>query len=207
MSKEFKWTDELILKFVQYTLHDSPTFQGRYKDLEDFKASHSTDKIKWEAGTVVKDTWYNAEYTKQEDGSWIRSKTSPRFVITDNEIGVGLRYVPISKLLQRTKLFTTEDGVDIFEGDNFWYVTPPLRVFNDLCDSMSGGKYVAHSRVGDKFFSTKEKAEEYVLMNKPLLSVNDIVKNFRTRLSGSYDNTRLVQIAFTDLKELAKSKL
>jgi len=41
MSKDnFQWTDELILEFVRFTMADSPTFQGRYQDLEDFKASH-----------------------------------------------------------------------------------------------------------------------------------------------------------------------
>lgn len=45
----FKWTDELILEFAYYTYHKSPTFQGRYKDLEDFKASHtSTNEKDWE---------------------------------------------------------------------------------------------------------------------------------------------------------------
>ena len=43
MDKEFKWTDELALEFVNYSLKESPTMQGRYSDLEDFKKSKTKE--------------------------------------------------------------------------------------------------------------------------------------------------------------------
>lgn len=128
--------------------------------------------------------------------------------------GNGATLASIKPIPQRRKLFTTEDGVAIFEGDNFWYVTPPLRIFNDMCDSMTGGKYIAHSRVGDKFFSTKEKAEEYITLNKPLnLSMKEIascITNYvckgRPFGPATPDKSQAV-IDFEKLDNLIKSKL
>jgi len=87
----------------------------------------------------------------------------------------------------KQKLFTTEDGVDIFKGDKTYYV------FNDLtpeCNSgfkckwkVRGGFYqnyqVNQGNEYYKVFSTKEKAEEYILMNKPCLSINEIQSLFK----------------------------
>ncbi len=70
-------------------------------------------------------------------------------------------------------LFTTEDGIDIFEGDVFYFI--PLN-FNDV----GCGKLVA--RVGsvaecaEKRFSTKEKAEEYINLHKPQYSLHHMVR-------------------------------
>ena len=43
--KEFVWTDALVLEFAKFTYVDSPTMQGRYADLQQFKAS-KTNKPK-----------------------------------------------------------------------------------------------------------------------------------------------------------------
>lgn len=70
-------------------------------------------------------------------------------------------------------LLITEDGVDIFEGDEFYMYTTP---FNDK-NKTNVYKQVAnyhYNKCTQKTFSTKEAAEEYVLMNKPCLSINDI---------------------------------
>lgn len=72
--------------------------------------------------------------------------------------------------LQKIKqpLFTTEDGVDIFEGNNY------CAVFYDF-------KYLEQEVIKNYEldnatlrFSTKEKSEEYIIMNKPCLSINEI---------------------------------
>ena len=76
-------------------------------------------------------------------------------------------------------LFTTEDGVDIFEGDNLYSIDDRFnikkhRLFNARYDD----KTLLNNRVffnsEYKHFSTKEKAEEYILMNKPCLSYGEI---------------------------------
>ena len=86
------------------------------------------------------------------------------------------------------KLFTTEDGVDIFKNTKFWYIdnfiikTYITREFSEIESSY-------------KTFSTKEKAEEYILMNKPCLSINEVRKHLVYRIKVS------------KLKELVKKKL
>ena len=86
---------------------------------------------------------------------------------------------PSFERLQHYKepLFTTEDGVDIFKGDdlfllgtNTWLCTSISPVRDLKCHPFKG---VTGNEF--KYFSTKEKAEEYILMNKPCLSINDIL--------------------------------
>jgi len=68
----------------------------------------------------------------------------------------------------KTPLFTTEDGVDIFEGDKFCLVQISTLTI------LEKGRYKPNMK--DWIcFSTKEKAEEYILLNKPCLSVNEII--------------------------------
>jgi hypothetical protein len=70
-------------------------------------------------------------------------------------------------------LFTTEDGVEIRQGEKFYVVDGQY------------GKFKTHETIGGHFtkehkhrkrFSSKSLAEEYVLMNKPCLSVNDVLE-------------------------------
>lgn len=79
--------------------------------------------------------------------------------------------------VQSKPLFTTEDDVDIFKGDKFYYVKFKKnryslgKVFEVVtCDRPS----CIYEPQYEKYFSTKEKAEEYVLMNKPLLTLKDV---------------------------------
>ena len=89
-------------------------------------------------------------------------------------------------------LFTTEDGVDIYEGDYSY------GVHNSKFDIVKI-KHISTVYVGDNFieFSTKEKAEEYILLNKPCLSYNEVLK----AVSIKNKNT------FETLKILVKSKI
>lgn len=79
-------------------------------------------------------------------------------------------------------LFRTEDGIDIFNNVYFWYVTPVFTVYKDIVplkNTISNASYenlLAYSKGHHVKFSTKEKAEEYILLNKPQYSLNDILK-------------------------------
>ena len=103
---------------------------------------------------------------------------------------------------KREKLFTTEDGVDIFEGDVYFFVN--TRQFNSIKpytitmsapankeqvrrDAESNGLFVN--------FCGDQKAKEYIIMNKPCLSFNEA--------AGCVDGWETV----SNLKALAKSKI
>ena len=91
---------------------------------------------------------------------------------------------------EKEKLFVTADGYEIFKEDcpqDTYFVSPNFHI--TLYRSLGQGEILNQ----DKIFKDKAKAEEYVLMNAPKLSINDIYD----RYSGSK----------TDLKDLVKSRL
>ncbi len=100
-------------------------------------------------------------------------------------------------------LFTTEDGVEIRQGEEyFWIVIHPSgwNVWRNIAE-----KENASFQNNQKNFSSKELAEEYVLMNKPCLSVDDAMKilDYYTDGKKYWTNDE-----FNDsLVELAKSKI
>jgi hypothetical protein len=94
-------------------------------------------------------------------------------------------------------LFTTEDDVDIFEGDSFyninnkdWLLRNIIKI--NLLDYQTYYKNQIN-------FSTKEKAEEYIIMNKPILSINDLL-NYQSA-------TKQIFVPIKTLKDLVKQKL
>jgi len=82
----------------------------------------------------------------------------------------GVYFQNLSKAEKsKQPLFTTEDGVDIFEGDEVTWLSTD-------CLSIAGTRKADKNMyITFKYFSTKEKAEEYILMNKPCLSLNDVL--------------------------------
>jgi len=97
------------------------------------------------------------------------------------------------KLPKKTPLFTTEDGVEIFKGDKFSIVQV------DTFQKINECKHPVHYPHKWKTFSTPEKAEEYIINNKPCLSIVELQKWF-----SSYG----VQLTgLDDLRSIVKSKL
>lgn len=93
----------------------------------------------------------------------------------------------------KTKLFTTEDKVNIFEGDTFYWLDKGLNINNSGYSKLIG---TPHNTL---YFSTKEKAEGYIYRNKPCLSYDDIIK--------LRDRSENIQISKCDLMTLVKEKL
>lgn len=92
-------------------------------------------------------------------------------------------------------LFKTEDGVDVYRGDNYVYV----NIDNNY--SIHGNQANVHCGKKDehKYFSTRVMAQEWVLNNKPLLSLNDI--------DGILGDTSAMLVHGYKFKQLAESKL
>ncbi len=110
---EFVWTDELVVEFTSWSLKDAHTMQGRYADIEQFKASK-----------------------------------------------------------QRKPVFVTDNGVGIFNNDEYFFVDERYNVLSGYCSRFSGG------RKDYKYFSTRELAEAYVSEHKPRFSLYDIKKAY-----------------------------
>lgn len=95
----------------------------------------------------------------------------------------------------KTVLFITEDGKEIREEDRFWVVSNDYVYIFDTTDIVL--KSPNHKKGLYKYFSTREAAEEYMIMNKPCLSINDF-KNV-IKMPG-------IEV-IKPLKKLVKSKI
>lgn len=85
----------------------------------------------------------------------------------------GLEHITtIQKLPQ--PILTTSDGVEIYNWKDF----QPAIVFPDFSIKINAtGDYWVSAKAGypnSKIFSTRQVAEEYILNNRPLLSLNDV---------------------------------
>lgn len=101
-------------------------------------------------------------------------------------------------------LLISEDGVNIFEGDRIWYVLPYTYKINTCIASKNTiPKDHNSGNYGNKNFSTKEAAIEYVLMNKPCLSIKEICP-----IIGKFNNTTYIDLdkLTAELIKLSKTK-
>lgn len=121
----------------------------------------------------------------------------------EGEVWMMVKYSPsgFRNILNLEKykpiLFTTEDSVPVYANDKILYVDDNFEIdeYDVVDDGLAATKSCAHF----KYFSNKEKAEEFKLFNAPLLSLEEI-----KRYGGnvSYDNPY-----FKTLIQLAKDKL
>lgn len=98
-------------------------------------------------------------------------------------------------------ILITEDGVDIFEGDDYYYVSKEKL---NIVYVESSDKRFDSKKEGLLDFKYKSNAEEYILINKPLLSLNDLLSVWAT--DGLYDVYKESPM-FQNFKNLAKTKL
>lgn len=127
---------------------------------------------------------------------------------TNNPNGSRLHYNLNNLKKAKQPLFTTEDGVDIFEGNVVYYVEteeePELCfIVNEYTVLKYPGRFISDKSLHS--FSTKEKAEEYILMNKPVLSLNDIFKDVEEMRKGlkTFENSQLAK----RFKKLVQQKI
>jgi hypothetical protein len=152
--------------------------------------------IEYPVGTKVIDTFplENKIYEKLPDGKW-KLGSEEYFIIPDSRIGKGKRFQIVEE--DKKPLFKTEDGVDIFEGTEIiffhkeslgltkTFLTKIIATKNQIWDDGDDG-YLR--------FSNMESAEEYIILNKPCLSIKD-VEGF------------LIEGDIEELKQFVKSKI
>ncbi len=107
--------------------------------------------------------------------------------------GAGFNY-SLSILTKYTEqlLFKTEDGVDIYEGDDYWIVYDDYK--------LSTGCFKGHVDIlktmkttSNLYFSSKGRAEDYCHEHKPALSLNDIMEVIPLQ-RGSINYNRLYKL-------------
>jgi hypothetical protein len=123
------------------------------------------------------------------------------FINTEHYIGASINI--ISKTKQPS--FTTEDGVEIYEGNKLWFIDDDDWSMNERI-TKKGDTY---KNRGMFPFSNKQLAEEYLLLNKPCLSYYDVKSyiennNFYSATGLKYSEP--LYNKFKILQELVKSK-
>lgn len=114
-------------------------------------------------------------------------------------IGNGrIRLEKIEKV--KNPLFKSEDGFEIFEGDECYLVYTSSYKINKTV----ARKELLPIQSYQKFFSTLKPAEIYVLYNKPCISLNDVLK-FQGILITDNDYKEIIDIE--KLKEFIKTKI
>jgi hypothetical protein len=212
----FQWTDDLVSEYCLHHVLDKINQVEIPKTIEQFKAS----KAKPKEYEILERFKYGEVPC---DGDLAPIKSVRR--LSDNEVfsigidGVQSFYIECGKLwarcgnkgtlelseLQKAKqaLFTTIDGKDIYKGDEYFIVLTKVG-FGFEPYSYFGGKgsiEVANYQNDCKVFSTKEAAEEYILLNKPMLSIKDVEQCYT-----SPNPSPLYNEMYKNLIELAKSK-
>jgi len=97
----------------------------------------------------------------------------------------GNGHVSINKIEKaKTPLLITEDGIEIFEHVNLFYIQDSI-----ICSCYSDLGFYHDNRENTKFFSSKKKAEEYFLITEPCLSIKDIAP-----IIGECNNTTYIDL-------------
>lgn len=112
---------------------------------------------------------------------------------------------------RKTPLFKTEDGKDIYEGDEYWFVPDSLK--DAYINTASKTNFAGKS--GHKYFSTAELALEYILLNKPCFSISDVMLecekgSFHTRPHDRFDEDYWAiynSVLKEKLQQLAQQKI
>jgi len=98
------------------------------------------------------------------------------FLLQNNKIFINENFMKtsLSTLVKAQPLFTTEDGVDIYEGDTnvdvYYCNKNGFKLLHCCKKEILPGTFSENNL----YFKSKEKAEEYILFNKPCLSIKDV---------------------------------
>lgn len=87
------------------------------------------------------------------------------------------------EVVEKPVLFTTEDGVTIKEGDNYWFIwvkgkhIPNYQTFYHPYFVENAAKLDLDESWSEdaRFFSTKKAAKDFIIYHKPCLSIKEIL--------------------------------
>lgn len=207
--KEFQWTDELAEKWYKY--HIQACWGKSIKEvIKEFKSKYTPKKWKVESfyknrnnqdvinsiqrlsdgevftvgDQVISDQYYT--YTVKGDITRISYEPiSDTCIICTTYSGIGFCLSSFQKAPK--PLFITEDGVEVFENDRPWCLNTTEFRSKGTADLKLNAKY--HPAPNCKYFSTKEKMEEYKLNNKKQFSLNDVRAALDSDKSYQYHTT------------------
>jgi len=134
---------------------------------------------------------------KHKKLGWVaeeHNKSLYKIINLVNHIAIPIELIENSEDWEEIKGFilTTEDGVDLFDGNHYYVVNSKYEVVEDIIS-----KHITYKNKIVKRFAKKENAEEYVLMNQKLLSLQDLLSVLDTFGNFQYSD------AFMNFKQKA----
>mgnify|MGYP007068602990 CR=1 FL=1 len=217
--------DELWYYITKFPEFWEPVIEKDYEILEVITNNDKFIEKVYNQDATIEPYWKIYSIRRKKDGEifTIGDKVFGKYVnYTINKIGIvndkcmvsalydtnnpngSILYYNLNSLKKVKKpLFTTEDGVDIYDKETIVY---ELFTSNYLLNKLKYN-FTNHCRnytPNALIFSTREKAEEYILMNKPCLSLNDIIEEVNShRDTNNFQTSKIASW----LKELANLKI
>ncbi len=222
-NKEFIWTDELAFEFAQKWVRDRKIFEWAVREFKASKTAttsdyeillmgtppyiHPQDNHCDELNCAIHSVKYLPTGINFTVGDEITKGRITGFQIVNDKMAVGTfthgliplfaaQHVPKE---ERKPVFKTNgDNVDIFEGQTYCFV--------DTSNFTTGNFPATIQRketAGYIYFSTESAANDYVLMNKPCLSVKEIM-DFNPEIER---NPNLFSPALKAAIELVKQRI
>ena len=139
------------------------------KDKNIFKVKRLSDGVEFRLGDKAKDSRYGFV------GTIDRFKINGSSVYVSSKESVwGQDLSNLIKYEEQKVLFQTLDGVGLKYGDRFYVVdTKFFKIF----EAEAGITFKTEKWIKNSYFD-KKLAEEWVVMNKPVLSLNDLLDNW-----------------------------
>lgn len=113
------------------------------------------------------------KYYPNKDKEFIDTLKNFEFIL-DNILRIqGINsFMNLESIIKAVPLFKTEDGVDIYEGNHFWYAQTTGEEVGEkewyVAETFwTADNTTVKNPVGGKYFSTKKAAEKYIQDNKP----------------------------------------
>lgn len=223
-NNKFEWTDNSVLEFLTYQSNEWPQGAERRKALEEFKKSKEPVP-EWEILYSV--SVHDEIHPYNKDCIKIGCKIHSVKRLSDGEVfTIGDTHKSTVKFrldwppYQITGFEILKDGMAVDNSGNSrnplaqiekvkdqelqWFVIPQ----SNLIDGLNKGWTPIKQRIGNmggyadcKYFDTEEKANFWIIENKPCLSIEEIAKiDLSTGKIGQPD-------FYGSLKELVKTKL
>jgi hypothetical protein len=89
-------------------------------------------------------------------------------------------------LTKISKIFTTEDSVDIFKGDFCCVVSKNYNRYPAVCTYVVDNESIFHRPDANYYFSTTNAASEFLKLNTKLLSILDVMETLKERNIGRH---------------------
>jgi len=183
-------------------------YYNQPKNLIDYKKSLEEEPQKdWAIESADKDNIYAVKRLRDmvrfEIGDELTIGKLIKIKLTDSKKDVILTtenedsWLKYAVKIEKKPLFTTFDGVDVFEGYTVYFVNLSTNQINPMQNI--GSKFTTLAQY--TYFHSKEKAEEYLCQHSPIFSIQDLYELSKVKTDS------ILWFPYDDLFTASRKKL